>query len=43
MATGMFLIQDDGQLVKMEEQPYQSEDLLQELLAKYPTFWLEIR
>jgi hypothetical protein len=32
----MFLIQDDGQLVEMEEQPYQSEDLLQELMAKYP-------
>jgi hypothetical protein len=36
MSTGMFLIQDDGQLVEMEEQPYLSEDLLQELLAKYP-------
>ena len=36
MSSGMFLIQDDGQLVEMEEQPYPSEDLLQELLAKYP-------
>jgi hypothetical protein len=32
----MFLIQDDGQLVEMEEQPYPSEDRLQELLANYP-------
>jgi hypothetical protein len=36
MATGMFLIQDDGKLVEMEERPYPTEDLLQELLAKYP-------
>lgn len=36
MSTGVFLIQDDGQLVEMEEQPYPSEDVLQELLAKYP-------
>jgi len=31
----MFLIQEDGQLVEMSEQPYPSEDMLQELLAKY--------
>ena len=36
MSSGMFLIQADGQLVEMSEQPYDSEDLLQELLAKYP-------
>jgi hypothetical protein len=36
MGSGMFLIQADGQLVEMSEQPYDSEDLLQELLAKYP-------
>ncbi|NMC18730.1 MAG: hypothetical protein GYA38_10120 [Chloroflexi bacterium] len=36
MSSGMFLIQADGQLVEMSEQPYHSEDLLQELLAKYP-------
>jgi hypothetical protein len=36
MSSGMFLIQADGQLVEMSEQPYSSEDLLQELLAKYP-------
>jgi len=43
MFTGMFLIQDDGRLVEMEERPYPSEDLLQELLAKYPNLWLKIR
>ena len=33
---GIFLIQNDDSLVEMNEQPYDSEDLLQELLAKYP-------
>jgi hypothetical protein len=33
---GIFLIQSDGSLVEMNEQAYDSEDLLQELLAKYP-------
>lgn len=36
MNSGVFLIQTDGRLVEMSEQPYSSEDLLQELLAKYP-------
>jgi hypothetical protein len=36
MGSGMFLIQTDGELVEMSERPYDSEDLLQELLAKYP-------
>jgi hypothetical protein len=36
MNGGIYLIQDDGQLVEMSEQAYDSEDLLQELLAKYP-------
>ena len=36
MAGGIFLIQNDGQLIEMVEQKYESEDLLQELLAKYP-------
>ena len=36
MSGGIYLIQDDGQLVEMTEQAYDSEDLLQELLAKYP-------
>jgi hypothetical protein len=33
---GIFLIQNDGQLVEMTEEGYVSEDLLQEYLAKYP-------
>jgi len=36
MASGMFLIQNDGSLIEMEEQVYPSEDYLQELLATYP-------
>lgn len=35
-AGGIFLIQPGGGLVEMNEQPYDSEDVLQELLAKYP-------
>ncbi len=37
MNGGIFLIQDDDNLVEMVEQAYESEDLLQELLAKYPS------
>lgn len=33
---GIFLIQDDGALVEMRETAYDSEDLLQDLLARYP-------
>jgi len=36
MTSGIFLIQDDDRLVEMNEQPYDTEDLLQGLLAKYP-------
>jgi len=32
----IFLIQNDGQLMEMNEQGYDSEDILQTLLAKYP-------
>jgi hypothetical protein len=32
----IFLIKDDGQLVEMKQREYESEDLLQELLQKYP-------
>ena len=36
--TGLiYLLNDDGELVGMEETPYASEDLLQQLLAKYPS------
>jgi hypothetical protein len=36
MNGGIFLIQTDGELVEMTEQPYDTEDVLQQLLAKYP-------
>jgi hypothetical protein len=36
MNGGIFLIQSGGELVEMKEQPYDSEAVLQELLAKYP-------
>src|SRR5947208_12743767 len=36
MSGGIFLIQSGGDLVEMIEQPYDTEDMLQELLAKYP-------
>src|SRR4051794_27590640 len=36
MARGIFLIQGDGQLVEMKEQRYDSEALLQGLIADYP-------
>lgn len=36
MAQGIFLLQDNGELVEMTESPYDSEDLLQTLLEKYP-------
>lgn len=34
---GVFLIHDDGKLVEMAEQRYDTEDLLQDLIAKYPS------
>lgn len=36
MSGGIFLIQSSGGLVEMTEQPYDTEAMLQELLAKYP-------
>ena len=36
MNGGVFLIQKDGQLVEMTEAEYDSEALLQRLLADYP-------
>ncbi len=36
MAQGIFLIQPDESIVELQEQPYDSEDLLQRLLARYP-------
>ncbi|MBD1881169.1 hypothetical protein [Coleofasciculus sp. FACHB-T130] len=37
MTGAIYLIQDKGQLVEMIEQPYDSEALLQKLLADYPS------
>ena len=36
MRREIFLIQNDGQLIAMREQTYDSEALLQDLLAHYP-------
>jgi len=36
MGGGIYLIQDDGRLVEMNEENYESEDLLQGLLAQHP-------
>jgi hypothetical protein len=36
VSGGIYLIQNDGQLVEMTEKTYDSEDLLQGLLAQYP-------
>jgi len=36
MSGAIFLIQDNGQLMEMNEQEYDSEDILQTLLARYP-------
>lgn len=37
MSAGIYLIQADGKLVEMTEQPYETEDVLQKLLADYPS------
>src|SRR5687768_15722183 len=37
VSRGIFLIGSDERLVEMREQPYDSEDLLQRLLASYPS------
>ncbi|MGV8124993.1 MAG: hypothetical protein AB2L14_35035 [Candidatus Xenobiia bacterium LiM19] len=36
MGSNIYLIKDDSRLVEMKEEPYNSEDLLQELLERYP-------
>lgn len=36
MAQGIFIIQKDGSLVELSKHPYESEALLQKLLAQYP-------
>lgn len=37
MYPGIFLIQSNGELIEMNETHYDSEDLLQKLLADYPS------
>ncbi len=37
MSDGIFLLNADDRLIQMTSQPYDSESLLQELLAKYPS------
>ncbi|MEH2415591.1 hypothetical protein [Nostoc sp.] len=37
MSGGIYLIQDNCQLVEMKKEPYESEDGLQKLLADYPS------
>jgi hypothetical protein len=36
MGGGIFLVQADGKMVEMKEEPYKSEDIFQSLLADYP-------
>lgn len=36
MTEGIYLVKADGSLVELKQQPYDSEALLQELLAQYP-------
>lgn len=36
MSGGIYLLQDNDELVEMREKVYDSEDLLQNLVAKYP-------
>ena len=36
MSSGVFVLQKDGTLIEMNQQKYDSEDMLQTLLAKYP-------
>src|SRR5690606_38476461 len=38
MNRTIFLLNGDDELVEMRESSYDSEDLLQRLLARYPTF-----
>lgn len=36
MSGGIFLLQDNGQVVDMRQQPFESEDFLQQLISKHP-------
>jgi hypothetical protein len=37
VSGGIFLLRGDNDLVEMREQPYESEALLQTLLAQFPS------
>lgn len=37
MSGGIFLLRGDDDLVEMTEQPYDSEDILQALIARFPS------
>ena len=37
MAGGIYVLQENGDLIELQEQQYDSEDLLQGLLAHYPS------
>jgi len=37
MSGGIFLLCGDDDLVEMTEQPYDSEDILQALIARFPS------
>lgn len=36
MSSGVFVIREDGSIEEMEQSEYQSEEILQELIAKHP-------
>jgi len=36
MSGGIFLLQDNGQVVDMRQQPFQSEEFLQQLISEHP-------
>jgi hypothetical protein len=43
MMGGVFVLRENDTLIEMVEKPYDSEDLLQELLAKYPNLLAGIK
>lgn len=36
MSKAIYLLQNDGEIIDMREQPFDSEDILQKLIAQYP-------
>src|SRR3954453_2383628 len=37
MSGGIYLVRGDAELVEMRETPYEAEDVLQQLIAKFPS------